>query len=202
MGGLGSGRRSGYDGKPETQNAWPLDIRQLSRSGLLVPGNSFVWQWRTVNEAKKAGISLRVEPHALVLSYRKGSTGEVVEQRVQLETTLCRLGGQRCWFTCPRCRKRVAILYERGKAFACRQCCGLGYASQKEGVGDRSTRQANRIRKQLGWPPGILNEAGGKPKGMHWQTYRRLKAEHDSCVQVSFQDIGRKLGILDRLVQR
>ena len=37
-----------------------------NRSGLLVPGKSFSWQW-TVNDAKVAGISIRVEHHALVL---------------------------------------------------------------------------------------------------------------------------------------
>ena len=171
----------------------PLDIRKISRSGLLVPGNSFNWQG--------AALNIRVESHALHLSYRQRSTGEIVEQRVQMETTPCRFGGQRPWFICPNCCRRVAVLYAPGRYFACRQCGGLTYASQKEGLGDRSTRQADRIRKKLGWPAGILNEVGGKPKGMHWTTYRQLKAEHDACLQVSFQDIGRKLGILHKFLE-
>jgi hypothetical protein len=37
-----------------------------------------------------------------------------------------------------------------------------------------STR-ADKLRKRLGWEAGILNGDGGKPKGMHWKTYQRLK---------------------------
>jgi len=40
----------------------------------------------------------------------------------------------------------------------------------------------------------------GKPKGLHWATYRRLKAEHDRLVQISFRDIGRKLEFLHKLL--
>jgi hypothetical protein len=75
----------------------------------------------------------------------------------------------------------------------------LGYASQKEGVGDRSMRRANKIRIRLGWPAGILSHAGGKPKGMHWKTFWRLKGEHDTLAQVSFNDTARKLGFLHKL---
>ena len=131
MDGRGSGRQSSYSGKPETSDSMPLDIRKISRKGLLVPGNSFSWQW-TVNNQQVAGISVRVDiDHGLVLSYRMKSTGEVVEQRVQTQTSPCHLGGQRCWFTCPRCTKRVAVIYAQGRYFACRLCGGLSYATQK-----------------------------------------------------------------------
>ena len=50
--------------------------------------------------------------------------------------------------------------------------------------------------------PQVQKAGGSKPKGMHWTTYRHLKAEHDALLQVSFQDIGRKLGILHRLLER
>ena len=194
MGGRGSGRRSGYDGKPETHRAMPLDIRKISRSGLLVPGNSFNWQG--------AALNIRVESHALLLSYRQRSTCEIVEQPLQMEMTGCRFGGQRPWFICPRCSRRVAVLYAPGGYFACRQCGGLAYASQKEGLGDRSTRQADRIRKRMGWPAGIIQGSGAKPKGMHWKTFWHLKTEHDALVQISFRDLGRKLGFLHRLLER
>jgi hypothetical protein len=42
---------------------------------------------------------------------------------------------------------------------------------------------------------------GGKPKGMHWKTYQRLKSRHDALVQVSLHDIGRKLGFLHKLLE-
>ena len=64
-----------------------------------------------------------------------------------------------------------------------------------------STR-ADKLRKRLGWEAGILNGDGGKPKGMHWKTYQQLKSRHDVLVQVSFLDIGRKLGFLHELMSR
>jgi hypothetical protein len=177
----------------------PLDIRKIARSGLLIPGSSFGWQW-TVNARPVASIRIRVDRESLVLSYRMKSTGEVVEQRVQTPTTPCHLGGQRHWFTCPRCSKRVAVLYAPGRYFACRHCGGLGYATQKEGAGDRAATRADKLRKRLGWEAGILNGPGGKPKGMHWKTFLRLKSQHDALVQISLQDMARQFGILQKLL--
>ncbi len=201
MGGWGSGRRTSYSGKEQTDDAMPLDIRKIIRKGLLVPGNSFGWQW-LVNDRQVAGISIRVDNNlGMVLSWCMKSTGEVFEQQVQTQTSPCHLGGQRHWFTCPRCSKRVAVLYAPGRYFACRHCYGLGYATQKEGVGDRASTKADKIRKRLGWEAGTLNGDGVKPKGMHWMTYHRLKNRHDALVQVSFDDIERKLGILNRMFE-
>ena len=121
---------------------------------------------------------------------------------MQTQTSPCHLGGERHWFTCPKCGKRVAVLYAPGRYFACHICYGLAYATQKEGVCDRASSRANKLRERLGWPAGILNEADGKPKGMHWKTYWRLKGHHDALVQVSFQDMERKLGNLDRILGR
>ena len=201
MGGRGSGRCSSYSGKAETSDSMPLDIRKITRKGLLVPGSRFSWQW-LVNDRQVAGISIRVDfLESMLLSYRMKSTGEVVEQRVQTQTSRCHLGGQRYWFTCPRCSKRVAVLYAPGRYFACRQCGGLGYTTQKEGIGDRASSRADKLRKRLAWQAGILNGDGSKPKGMHWTTYQRLKSHHNALVQVSLHDIGRKLGFLHKLLE-
>jgi hypothetical protein len=198
MGGRGSGRQTTYCGKDVTEESIPLDIRKLGRSGLLVPGRIFSWQW-TLNDLQVAGITIRVAVQAVQLCYKKRSTGEYIDQWVNQQSTPCRFGGTRQWFTCPRCGKRVAVIYGPDKYFACRRCCGLKYASQKEGVGDRSSRQADKLRKRLGWEVGILNSDGGKPKGMHWATFHRLKAEHDRLVQISLHDIGLKLGLEHKL---
>jgi hypothetical protein len=200
MGGRGSSRQATYSGKNVTEDSSPLDIRKLARSGLMVPGRSLNWHW-TVNDREIDAITIRVSGHAVQLCYQKRSTGEVIDQWVHLQSTPGRFGGVRQWFTCPRCGKRVAVLYGPGKYFACRSCCGLGYANQNEGLGDRSARQADKIRKKLGWQAGILNGGGHKPKGMHWATYWRLRADHDRLVQVSFHDIGRQLGFLHKLLE-
>jgi hypothetical protein len=91
----------------------------------------------------------------------------------------------------------VAILYG-GVIFACRHCYSLAYASQRENPGNRAVRRADRIRERLGWEPGILNSNGSKPKGMHWRTFERLKAEHDAFVGVALTGIVKQMGLMDR----
>ena len=46
-----------------------------------------------------------------------------------------------------------------------------------------------------------MNGDGYKPKGMHWATYWQLKSDHHKLQQVSFHDIGRKLGFLPKLLK-
>jgi hypothetical protein len=139
----------------------------------------------------------------LTYSYsREGQPTELIRQAVLLETTPCTLGGGRPWFCCPTCSRRVAVIYGKGRLFACRRCKGLVYASQAEDGGDRAARRADLIRKRLGWPAGIFNPVGGKPTGMHWSTFRKLTAEYDRILGVSLTGIAKKLGFLDRLLAK
>lgn len=63
-----------------------------------------------------------------------------------------------------------------------------------------ATRRADRIREKLGWEPGILNGEGWKPKGMHWNTFERLTAQHDAFVQISLAGLAGKLNLLGESV--
>jgi hypothetical protein len=51
----------------------------------------------------------------------------------------------------------------------------------------------------MGWEAGILN-GGGKPKGMHWKTYQRLKSRHDALARLRCRS-ALVLGITTRLMQ-
>lgn len=202
MGGRGSGRPSGYAGRSTTEDSLPLDIRRLQRSGVLTPGRTCSWQW-TVNNHVRASIQIHAAAWQVELSYRytaHGQPAEAVRQAVMLETTPCTLGGRRSWFCCPTCARRVGVIYGAGRLFACRICKGLPYASQRETDDDRAARRADRIRKQLGWAPGILNEPGVKPKGMHWRTFRRLVSEHDTWVAAALAGMGRRLGLINGML--
>lgn len=200
MGGIGSGRRY-QGGKDTTSNMRPLDIRRLQRDGLLTPGRAFGWHW-TAHGKEVASIQIRTEADRVIFNYRSRSNGgewQPLEYPVYLEWTGCNLGGQRAWFLCPAqgCGRRVAILYG-GATFACRHCHKLVYECQRESDDDRAARHADRIKDRLEWEPGILNGAGGKPKGMHWRTYERLKAEHDAYVGVSLAGMMRRFGMEGR----
>jgi len=204
MGGIGSGRRY-QGGKDTTEDSLPLDIRKLQRAGLLTPGGSFGWQW-TVNDRPVANIRVRVEVERVILVYRYRRRGDVdwqdVEQPIRLDRTACNYGGMRCWWRCPACGLRVAILYGPGQHYACRHCWKLAYSCQRETADDRAARGADRIRRRLGWHVGILNPKGWKPKGMHWQTFARLTAEHDAFVGASLAKMAERLGRIDRSLSR
>ena len=202
MGGRGSGRRATYCGKDTTEGSLPLDIRRLQRSGALTPGRACSWQW-TLNDRVRASIQIRSAAWQVELAYSytpNGGAAEIIRQTVLLETTPCTLGGTRPWVCCPMCSRRVAVIYGKGRLFACRRCKGLAYASQAEDDGDRAIRRADSIRKRLGWPPGIFNPVGGRPAGMHWSTFWKLSAEYNRILGVSLEGIARRLGFLDKLL--
>ena len=197
MGGRGSGRQPGYAGKDTTEDSMPLDIRRLARAGVMAPGRACSWQW-TVNDRVQSSIRIEAEAWQVTLAYRyapRDRPAEAIAQIVALETTPCMLGGVRHWFRCPGCAMRVAVIYGVGRLFACRRCKGLAYASQAEAPDDRALRSAGRIRKRLGWVPGIEHGHGPKPAGMHWLNFFRLCARYDSLVQVSLAGTIKKLGL-------
>ncbi len=199
MGGFGSGRKGG--GRC-TDDLRPLDVRKITRAGLLSAGNRLNWKW-LCNDEVTATVGLRVEPGHVVLDYRNrsdhnnGGEWESMSYAVLLDWTICGFGGQRAWWLCPAvdCGRRVAILYG-GRVFACRQCNRLAYRSQREADDDRAARRADTIRSRLGWHPGVLSENGFKPKGMHWQTYWRLYGQHNAHVNEALAGIAARLSLV------
>lgn len=187
MGGSGSGRRlydRQYNSKSATGESLPLDVRAMHRAGYLKRGAYSTWRWWSgpdENKASGASISCLCTGAEVVLTYKH--SGEPVRQPVALDWTACNYGGQRPWWRCSHCNRRVAVLYAAGKYFACRHCYGLCYGSQKENAGDRALRQAWKIRERLGQKDGgHMEELPEKPKGMHWDTYLDLEercAEHE-----------------------
>jgi hypothetical protein len=200
MGGFGSGRQSG--GRC-TDDMLALDVRRINRAGRLTSGSWSSWQW-TCKGGKTASIQIRVEADTVVLVYRNrsphhnGGEWEPMNYAVRLDWTACGFGGRRVWWRCPAvgCGRRVAVLHG-GRVFACRQCNCLAYRSQREADDDRATRRADKLRKRLGWEPGILNGNGWKPKGMHWRTFERLQGEHDEHVTDALAGMTTKLGLLN-----
>jgi hypothetical protein len=80
-------------------------------------------------------------------------------------------------------------------SYACRHCHRLAYKSQRETQDDLATRRADKLRDRLGWHAGILNGAGSKPNGIHWQTFRRMQASHDAHVMRALASMRAKLGL-------
>ncbi|WP_247737263.1 hypothetical protein [Thauera aromatica] len=173
-----------------------LDVRELHRAGVLTPGWSGGWCWYRRGE-KVATVNVEVGEASIRLRYEATDRGERkgYDYAVRLARTGCTFGGARPWFLCPCCGRRVAILYG-GSVFACRNCRELAYEVQREDGADRLARRADAIRERLGWEVGILNPDGWKPKGMHWRTFWRLKAEHDRLKGGALGAWAKRLGVL------
>lgn len=199
MGGFGSGRKSGKDCADDMRQ---IDIRWLEREGYLKAGMAYCLQWTRRGEVM-ASINLEVEADRVWLTRRQRERdGQwwFIRYPVNLNWTACHLGGERVWWHCPAagCAQRVAVLFG-GDVFACRRCHHLAYRSQREIAEDRTARRAETLRHKLKWKTGILNSEGLKPRGMHWQTFERLKAKHDTFAELSLSGMVRRLG-LPRLV--
>jgi len=198
MGGIGSGNRWRFGAKQTTTDFRAIDVRRWARDGLLEPVRRFQWQW-SVDGKQTGQIDVQAEESRVVLSYRhkrRDQDWQSEEYPVPIVTTGCNLGGARQWFLCPArgCGRRCALLYG-GAIFACRQCLGLAYPSQREDISDRAARRAERIRRKLGWEPGILNGAEGRPSGMHHATFYRLALEHDAHVARSLAGFRQRFGL-------
>jgi hypothetical protein len=175
-------------GRATCESCISIDVRRWHREGRLRPGQYFSWSWTRGGEPS-GNISVRTEQDAVVLLFRSRSYGDAdwksVEQRVPIIWTSCHFGGHRAWFVCSvysggrYCGRRVAVLYGAGELFACRRCYGLAYASQHEALHHRGLGKAQKIRMGLGGSPSMLEGFPDKPKGMHWETYDRLRHTHD-----------------------
>lgn len=111
-------------------------------------------------------------------SYR----GKAYSYSIRLDKTACHFGNYRHWWLCPKCSKRVAVLYCAG-TYVCRHCIGANYQSQLETKTDRIYCKLNALRERLGWSVGIINGIGAKPRYMHHSTYERLINEYERLEQ-------------------
>lgn len=92
---------------------------------------------------------------------------------VRTTTTPCHLGGHRCWFLCPACGRRCAILYPR----QCRKCINGRYAVESMTPLDRKITKAIALRARLGQlTGGTLAPFPEKPKRMRRRTDLKLRA--------------------------
>jgi len=199
MGGSGSGNWFRWNSKQTVEGQLRIDIRCLKKQGYLHPGTMGTLSWSRLDKQTGA-VGFRIEAGQMILDYRHRSSGgdwESIEQSVSLDRTSCNYGGQRKWFLCPRCWRRVALLYCAGKYFFCRHCLDLVYTSQQEGPIDRIGRKARRIRERLGASTDLFAPAVySKPKGMHQKTFERLKEAANDATHHFWQVVAQRFGIV------
>ena len=176
------GRRSGTWCRWSTQSTCEevkrVDIRYMRKQNLLKPGYSGSLSWTRGNESA-GDIRYRVEQSRLILNYRfreYGGDWQPVKESVWFDRTPCNYGGERLWFLCPRCSKRVAVLYGADVRFLCRYCYNIRYSSQMKGKLDQLIDQKHKLGNRIfedydgdGWR---------KRKGMHQKTFDRLHLKY------------------------
>lgn len=197
MGGYGSGSWYRWNSKSTNESQHGIDIRWLKKQGSLLPGKSGSLSWSR-GDNQTGSINFRMETDHMVLNYRHrphGGEWEDVEQTISFDRTPCNYGGYRTWFLCPRCWKRVAVLYGAGKYFLCRHCYGLTYKSQQENKADRLMRKARKIREKMGGGPSLIPPFPNKPTNMHWKTYCRLREKAELANNLSCLIMAKRFGI-------
>jgi hypothetical protein len=171
MGGMGSGTWTRRDKKSTADQFRWLNVHCLHRDNALYPGHHFTVSW-TRGGSLWGEIRVEVEANCLLLFYHHtvGRKSQNIRERVHLDWSRCNYGGERPWFLCPGCGRRVGILFLGGSYFLCRHCYHLSYSSQNENtVLGRMSRTAGKLRDRLG------EKCWQKPKGMHQKTYDRLR---------------------------
>ncbi|EKD44367.1 MAG: hypothetical protein ACD_71C00161G0002 [uncultured bacterium (gcode 4)] len=68
-----------------------------------------------------------------VREHIKGEMMTIEAEGITLTQTKTNYGGIRYWFSCPKCQRRVSVLYENPHTLAleCRICTGFTYKKQK-----------------------------------------------------------------------
>jgi len=177
VGGYGSGLYGDGKGKTPVERCLSIDIRQLQKQNVLdLKGKILTWNW-TKNGENVASIGMIPKENHLLLTYLANK--ERITTPIYYEESETGYG-ERKWFTCPFCSKKCALLYLKGKYFACRKCHGLNYkSSQLSGDMDYYHDQLMKLCKILKveydpmdpFPPW-------KPKGMHQKTYEKHAARY------------------------
>lgn len=161
----GAGRPASF---AKTHQYLRLDVRDLRRRGLLRIGNGFTWSWsRDGEQCASVSVAVTDEP-AVHLRYRQN--GEPAHDVLRLSRSACHFGGSRDWFICPRCGRRVAMVYLTSVT-GCRQCLRLRYQSQSEDSLGRSWRRTSRTLRKMGCD---TDDSPRRPSGMRRRTYERL----------------------------
>ena len=206
MGGLGSGRSSGF-GRGKVKGRAAIDANFYHRNGYLRPGYKGRWRFRSGGKNMGA-IQLSAEEKFLGVEYQfRNSAGEWVngEETIGIVRVPCRFGGTRPYFVCTSslngvsCHRRVTKMYLSGRRFLCRRCCQLTYASQCESYLWRLRRRAWKSARRIGGD-GLNGPIVPRPKGMWRRTHKQLLDEAikwECRAEDEFELQGKKL--MDRI---
>jgi hypothetical protein len=205
MGGSSSTRWERRHTRHYTSECLNLDLRRFMPLFRQIPVG-FVWRW-TSNRGKESSVGVSLPSRERMIVEYAVTQGQsppmTMRVTVPLTWTPCNYGGERPWFRCPACDRRVLVIYAPpgGRTFRCRHCHDLAYVSQQSSPHDRLLLRIRNIQRRLGGDPAHLSpwQAPPIPKGMRWRTYRRLVEEMSRCERE--RDVYLRIGF-NRLMKR
>ena len=163
-----------------------VEIRRWVRAGYFDGNHYFSAGWNRGGEPT-GSISVQTTRDSAVLSYRikdfQSDEWQDKRQHIPVELTPCNYGGNRRWFRCPVCQRRCESLFLRSHRFACRLCQKVAYSSQAGGPIDRMTHKLHKMRARLDH---------GKPCGMRWSTFNKLRDRAETIEVIVDQMIGNR----------
>ncbi len=169
-----------------------IDIRDMKRQGMLEPGESGSLSWSCRGSIVDS-IGYESHPDRLVLIRHSERTA------IRFDSTACYFGGERRWFLCPGCHRRIAVLCSARGVFLCRHCHHLPYLSQSQSKLRRLISRRQHIASR------IFEDGDGrrrrKRKGLHLRTFQRELAGYLSIQdQINGLSINRieRLGLATR----
>jgi len=174
MGGIGSGRSS-YSTSPTVDQSRKLEVRYLSKHGLLDEASVVTLHWNMgLQDSGSAQIWCLVDVIFISFGVKQlNNTWKPFRQKVVVDRTPCHFGGFRKWFLCPGCSARVRVLSLSRSGFYCRHCLGLKYQSQRLRSAERALQQMHKLEHRI-FEHYESGHGSGKRKGMHWSTYKRI----------------------------
>jgi len=104
---------------------------------------------------------------------------------IPIEKKACNYGGFRYFFHCPKCNRRMRILYcDKGK-FLCRKCLNLCYFTQILRPTARCLIMGGKIRDKLHSMAGSIDK---KPPWMKKKTFERLQNKYFDYYEIKYEE--------------
>jgi hypothetical protein len=136
MGGVGSGNWHRPNRKTTVERCLSISVSDFLQNIYNCVSGELKWSNRfTGKETSSIGFQQLPENGSesmLILSYE--CDGHAVHEPISFQKTKPHFGGNRWWFTCPLCQRRMGVFYLPPKSyyFACRKCYDLRYKSSQE----------------------------------------------------------------------
>jgi len=168
---MGRGEYHRQNAKISTASLLCVRLADFKKHKCFTSGRSYVWQWSR-NGEKISSVGFTVADSFIRFEYVIKDNEDnpiTVNKTIPLTLTPCNFGGHRKWFCCS-CGRKVATMFIHGQKIACRHCFNAVYTSQREDAINRLQGKINKLEAKL-------KDDCDRPKGMHMQTFARIKNE-------------------------